>query len=79
MKHFLASKRPNSLLVTPKRFVSCSNDWDPPGSSLPLSAFYFQDGILPVGLHGDSGSIMQSLHGHEFCLGLKDQVGFKEE
>ena len=29
------------------------------------------DGILPVGLHGNGGSISQSLHRHEYHLGLK--------
>ena len=37
------------------------------------------DGILSIGLHGDGGSIVQLLHGHEYHLGLKVQVSFKGE
>ncbi len=41
--------------------------------------FFVPDGILPVGLHGDSGSNARSLHEHENHLGLKVQVSFKGE
>ena len=41
--------------------------------------FFVQDGILPIGLHGDGGSIARSLHGNEFWLRLKVQVSFRRK
>ena len=38
--------------------------------------FFVPGGILPIGLHGDGGSIVGSLHGYEYHLGLNVQVSF---
>ncbi len=53
-------------------------------SAIPLEVlfppvFFVRDCILPACLHGNVWSIMQSVHRHEYHLGLKVQLSFRRE